>query len=254
MLTTLLTVFLAAVTLPAKPDHYVTDHAGVLAADRATAIDEKLKAFEKATSDQIIVYIDKKVPEGTTLEEMGAQAIRDWGVGQKGKNNGAIVFIFTDDHKMRIEVGYGLEGSITDARTRLITSELMKPKIKQGDFAGAVDAATDAMMNFAKGEDNRGSGHTVAEANVNGKANSPLFLLFPLLMFFGIGGFIIFMMTYGKKRGWVRVSPGSSDSYSGSSDSGSSDSSSWSSSDSGGGGDFDGGGGDGGGGGSSDSW
>jgi len=250
MLTTLLTVFLAAVTLPPKPDSYVTDHAGVLAADRATAIDEKLKSFEKATSDQIIVYIDKKVPDGTTLEEMGAQAIRDWGVGQKGKSNGAIVFIFTDDHKMRIEVGYGLEGSITDARARLITSELMKPKIKQGDFAGAVDAATDAMMNFAKGEDYKGSSHTVAEANVNGKANSPLFLLFPLLMFFGIGGFIIFMATYGKKRGWVRGGPGYSDNSSGSSDS------SWSSSssDSGGGGDFSGGGGDGGGGGSSDSW
>jgi len=248
MLTTLLTVFLAAITLPPKPDHYVTDHAGVLAADRVTAIDEKLKSFEKSTSDQIIVYIDKKIPDGTTLEEMGAQAIRDWGIGQKGKNNGAIVFIFTDDHKMRIEVGYGLEGSITDARAKLITSELMKPKIRQGDFAGAVDAATDAMMNFAKGEDYKGSGSTVAEANVNGKANSPMFLLFPVLMFFGIFGFIIFMATYGRKKGWVRGSPGYSDSSSGSSDS------SWSSSDSGGGSDFDGGGGDGGGGGSSDSW
>jgi len=244
-------MFLAAITLPPKPDHYVTDHAGVLAADRATAIDEKLKSFEKATSDQIIVYIDKKIPDGTTLEEMGAQAIRDWGVGQKDKNNGAIVFIFTDDRKMRIEVGYGLEGSITDARARLITSELMKPKIKQGDFAGAVDAATDAMMNFAKGEDYKGSGHTVAEANVNGKASSPLFALFPILMFFAIFGFIIFMAMYGRKRGWVSASPGNSDSSSGSSDSTWSSSSS---SDSGGGGDFGGGGGDGGGGGSSDSW
>jgi uncharacterized protein len=251
MLTTLLTVFLAAIALPPKPDHFVTDHAGVLASDRATAIDEKLKSFEKSTSTQIIVYIDKKIPEGTTLEEMGAQAIHEWGVGQKGKDNGAIVFIFTDDHKMRIEVGYGLEGSITDARAKLITSELMKPKIRQGDYAGAVDAAVNAMMNFTPREDYKGTGHTVAEANVATTNNSPLFLLFPLLMFLGIGGFIIFMLTYGKKKGWVRGSPG----YAGGDSSWSSSSSSDSDSGGGGGGgDFGGGGGDGGGGGSSDSW
>lgn len=247
MLTTLLTVFLAAMTVPQKPDHYVTDRAGVLPADRATAIDEKLKSFEQTTSDQILVYIDKKLPDGATLEEMGPQALRDWKVGQKDKNNGAIVFIFTDDRKMRIEVGYGLEGTITDARAKLITSELMKPKIKQGDFAGAVDAAVNAMMNFARGDDSRGNGRTVAEANAAATSNSPLFLLFPLLMFLGIGGFIVFMSTYGKKRGWVRGGPGYSDGSSGS----------WSSSDSSsdsGGGDFSGGGGDGGGGGSSDSW
>src|SRR4051794_10975310 len=99
MFTTLLSLFLATIPLPAKPARYVTDNAGVLAADRAEAIDAKLKAFEQATSDQIIVYIDKKVPEGTTLEEMGAQAIRQWGVGQKQKDNGAILFLFTDDRK-----------------------------------------------------------------------------------------------------------------------------------------------------------
>src|SRR4051794_34602402 len=110
MLTPLLTLFLAVITVPPKPDHYVTDHAGVLPADRLEAIDAKLKSFEQSTSNQIIVYIDHKVPDGTTLEEMGSQALRDWKVGQKDKNNGAIVFLFTDQRKMRIEVGYGLEG------------------------------------------------------------------------------------------------------------------------------------------------
>src|SRR5947207_13450544 len=84
MLTTLLTLFLAAIPLPQKPDHYVTDHAGVIPADRVEAIDAKLKAFEQATSDQVIVYVDKKIPDGTTLEEMGAQAIHQWGMVREG--------------------------------------------------------------------------------------------------------------------------------------------------------------------------
>ena len=251
MFTTLLTLFLAAITLPPKPDHYVTDHAGVLPADRLESIDAKLKSFADSTSTQVIVYIDHKVPDGTTLEEMGSQAIRDWGVGQKGKDNGAIVFIFTDDHKMRIEVGYGLEGSLTDARSKLITSELMKPRIKQGDYAGAVDAAVSAIMNFTKGEDTRGRSTEVAQANVSGRApHFAAFLLFPFLMFLAVAGFIIFMVVYRRKQGWANVSSSNDGSSLSSSDSSWSSSSSDSSSAS----DFSGGGGDGGGGGSSDSW
>src|SRR5947209_2844376 len=249
MFTTLLTLFLAAITLPPKPDHYVTDHAGVLPADRLESIDAKLKSFADSTSTQVIVYIDHKVPDGTTLEEMGSQAIRDWGVGQKGKDNGAIIFIFTDDHKMRIETGYGLEGSLTDARAKLITSELMKPKIKGGDYAGAVDAAVNAIMNFTRGEDFKGNNHAVAEANVAAPAKkSAAVPFFPLLVFFGIVGFIVFMATYGKRRGWVTATTTSS----GNGWSSSSDSSSSSGDSSGS--DFSGGGGDGGGGGASDSW
>jgi len=244
MFASLLTLLLGTIVLPPKPARYVTDNAGVLPADRAEAIDAKLKSFEQSTSDQIIVYIDRKVPDGTTLEEMSSQAVREWGVGQKGKNNGAILFLFTDDRKMRIEVGYGLEGSITDAHSRMITSELMKPRLKNGDYAGAVDAAVNAMMSFARGEDYKGSGRTVAA--VNGWTS--LGCWFPVIFFFAILGFIIFMATYGKKRGWVTTSG------SGSSSSSNSWFSSDSSSDSSSGGDFSGGGGDSGGGGSSDSW
>ena len=248
MFAPLLSLFLAAITLPPKPDHYVTDRAGVLPADRVEAIDAKLKAFEQSTSTQLIIYVDKKIPDGTTLEEMGAQAIREWGVGQKGKDNGAIVFIFTDDRKMRIEVGYGLEGSLTDARARLITSELMKPKIRAGDYAGAVDAAVNAIMNFTSGEEQKGGRSVaVAQANVAATTTNHSSPAIPLLFFFGFGAFVVFMATYGRKRGWVTASSSSDSSWSSSS----SDSSS-SSSDSGS--DFSGGGGDGGGGGSSDSW
>lgn len=254
MLAPLLSLFLAAVSLPPKPNHYVTDRANVLTADRVQAIDEKLKSFEQSTSDQIVVYIDRKVPEGTTVEEMAAQAFREWGIGQKDKKNGALVLLFTDDRKMRIEVGYGLEGSITDARSKLIMSTLMKPRLKEGDYAGAVDSAVTAMMNFARGEEYKGSGRTVAQANVAGNthtipASAPVVFV-GLLAFF-----VIFVVVFGRKRGWV-TGPGTSG-WTDNSSSESSSSSSWSSSDSSSsdsGGDFSGGGGDSGGGGSSDSW
>jgi hypothetical protein len=110
----------AAVSLPPKPDHYVTDGAGVLDATRAAALNEKLAAFERQSSDQILVYVGRSIPNDTTLEEYVNLAFREWGIGQKGKNNGAALFLFIDDRKMRIEVGYGLEGALTDARSSRI--------------------------------------------------------------------------------------------------------------------------------------
>src|SRR5207248_8568065 len=101
--------------------------------------------FEQQTSDQVLVYVDKHVPEGTTLEQMGAQAIREWGIGQAKKDNCVILFVFTDDRKMRIEVGYGLEGSLTDAKSKLITSTIMKPRLQSGDYPGVVGHVVQAV-------------------------------------------------------------------------------------------------------------
>ena len=247
MFTTLFLSLLLAIPLPSKPTHYVTDNAGVLAPDKAEQLDQKLKAFEQRTSDQVLVYVDKHVPEGTTLEEMGAQAMRQWGVGQAKKDNGVILFLFTDDRKMRIEVGYGLEGSLTDAKSKLITSTIVKPRLQSGDYNGAVEHGVEAILNTIGSESYKGSGHTVAEAS----ALQTFTKMLPGLIFFGLFGAIffavIFASIFGRKRGWVTASGSSSDSSSSSSDwSSSSDSSSSS--------DFSGGGGDGGGGGSSDSW
>jgi uncharacterized protein len=244
---TLLLALTLAIPLPAKPARYVTDNAGVIPADRLESLDQKLKVFEQRTSDQVIVYIDKKVPEGTTLEEMGAQAIHEWGVGQQKKDNGVILFLFTDDRKMRIEVGYGLEGSLTDAKSKLITSTIIKPRLQSGDYPGAVEHGVEAILNSIGGESYKGNGHTVTEANV-----TAIPAVVPVLFLFGIIGFVVFAVVYGRKRGWV-TGPGSG----GVSDSINSSSSGWSSSDSSSSdssSDFGGGGGDGGGGGASDSW
>ena len=244
---TLLLALALAIPLPAKPARYVTDNAGVIPADRLESLDQKLKVFEQRTSDQVIVYIDKRVPVGTTLEEMGAQAIHEWGVGQQKKDNGVILFLFTDDRKMRIEVGYGLEGSLTDAKSKLITSTIIKPRLQSGDYPGAVEHGVEAILNSIGGESYKGSGHTVTEARV-----TAIPAVVPVIFLFGLIGFVVFAVVYGRKHGWVTgpgsgwISDSSSSSSSGwsSSDSSSSDSSS----------DFGGGGGDGGGGGASDSF
>ena len=247
MFLTLFLTSLLAIPIPAKPAHYVTDNAGVLPADRAEKLDQKLKVFEQQTSDQVLVYVDKHVPEGTTLEEMGAQAIHEWGVGQAKKDNGVILFVFTDDHNMRIEVGYGLEGSLTDAKSKLITSTIMKPRLQSGDVPGAVEHGVEAIMNTIGGESYKGTGHTVAEANA---ATTSIPAAVPVIFVFGLFAFVVFAVIFGRKRGWI-TGPGSGLI----SQSGSSSSSDWSSSDSSSSSsDFDSGGGDGGGGGASDSW
>ncbi|MEO8380440.1 MAG: TPM domain-containing protein, partial [Acidobacteriota bacterium] len=107
--------------VPPKPRDYVADRAGILDPAAARALNGRLLQFERETSNQLVVFVDRRVPPGTTLEELSAASIRHWGVGQEGKDNGAILFVFVDDRKMRIEVGYGLESVLTDARSKRIT-------------------------------------------------------------------------------------------------------------------------------------
>ncbi|HEV8269311.1 MAG TPA: TPM domain-containing protein [Thermoanaerobaculia bacterium] len=243
-----------------KPASYVTDLAGVFDPARASALNERLAAFERDTSNQIVVYVDRKVPETTTLEELANKSFHAWGVGQKGKSNGAVLFVFVDDKKMRIEVGYGLEGAIPDAIAHRITNEVIKPSFKAGDYATGVEAGADALIAAAKGEPFKGTGKTAAESGRNVHVLPGWIGLIVLVLFLGIPAALIVLAIKMRQRtttvrpsGWSSAGSGwssssSSDGGWSSSSSSSSDSSSSSSSD------FSGGGGDSGGGGSSDSW
>jgi uncharacterized protein len=261
---------LAATTpLPPRPSRYVTDRAGVFAANpaRLTALEQQLAAFERETSNQVIVYIDRDLPPGTTLEEMGAAAIRSWGVGQKGRLNGVILFAFITPRAMRLEVGYGLEGSIPDARARQITSEVIRPLFRAGDYASGVEAGVRAILAAARGEAFRGTGRTVAETGAPaGQGSGRVWVgILIITIFFVILPvvFVLVLVSRFRRRGvgspgpssWTSSSDSSSsDSYASSSPFESSSSSSSSDSSSSSSSDFSGGGGDGGGGGSSDSW
>lgn len=258
-----------------KPEKYFVDHSGVVPADRANAINEKLAQFERDSSNQVIVYIEPKIPDGTTLEDVANDSFHAWQIGQKEKSNGLVLFVFPDERQMRIEVGYGLEGKMPDSRSHRITSDVIKPHFKNGDIAGGIDAGVDEIIATLKGEYS-GSGKTAHEAS--SFSNIPSSAI-PILIIFAIVGIVVVItivsMIIGairsiRRRGLVPASsPGyhssggwsSNDSSSSWNDSSSSSwsssdsSSSWSSSDSSSSSsDFSSGGGDSGGGGSSDSW
>jgi len=158
----------AAVAVPPRPDRYATDRAGVTDAARLSALNEALAQFERDTSNQVLVYVDRRLPEGTDVEEYVNAAFQAWAVGQKGRDNGVVFFAFVDDRKMRIEVGYGLEAAIPDARSKQILDLVVTPRFRQGDVTGGVEEAAREIMKAARGEAFPGTGRTVAESGLSG--------------------------------------------------------------------------------------
>ncbi len=148
--------------IPEKPQRYVTDRAGVFGPGEAEALNAKLEQFERDTSNQLLVWVDRKLPEGFTLEDFTVRAGQKWGAGQKKEDNGAILFVFTEDRKVRIEVGYGLEGAIPDAIAKRIIEEEIVPRFREGNYPRGIEAGAEGMMAAARGE-YRGTGRTVDE-------------------------------------------------------------------------------------------
>ncbi len=167
--------------LPPKPDRYVSDRAGVLG-DRAESLNARLEQFERETSNQILVWIDRKIPENFTLEDFTVRAAQKWKAGQEKADNGAILFVFTDDRKLRIEVGYGLEGVLPDITANRIIENEVVPRFRSDDYPGGIESGVDAMIAATKGE-YKGTGTTVDErsrrrrSNLSGCIVPALFLL-----------------------------------------------------------------------------
>lgn len=123
----------------------VTDAAGVLPSETVAALEAKLKALEDATGTQLVVAT---VPDlgGYEIDEYGYQLGRAWGIGQKGTNNGAILLVAPAQRKLRIEVGYGLEGVLTDAVSSRIIRQAIVPHFKAGDMAGGIAAGAGELI------------------------------------------------------------------------------------------------------------
>ncbi|MFN7940762.1 MAG: TPM domain-containing protein [Thermoanaerobaculia bacterium] len=142
----------AATPLPAKPARWLTDLAGVLSPAAAEAIDRKLEAFEKQQGTQLLVVIFRALPADEALEDFTQRTAESWGVGRAKEDDGAVLFAFVDDRKLRLEVGYGLEGALTDLESKVILDDVLVPRLRQGDWDGGIAAATDAMIEAVKGE------------------------------------------------------------------------------------------------------
>jgi uncharacterized protein len=129
----------------------VTDLTGTLPADRRAALESSLAAIERDKGTQVaILLLPTTQPE--TIEQFGIRLAEAWKIGRKGISDGVIVIVAKEDRKMRIEVGYGLEGAIPDAVAKRVVAEIMAPRFKQGDFAGGLDAAVATLGKIIGGE------------------------------------------------------------------------------------------------------
>ncbi|HEY6456853.1 MAG TPA: YgcG family protein [Steroidobacteraceae bacterium] len=140
----------AQVAVPALTGH-VVDQTGVLSAQQRATLEQTLRAFEARKGSQIAVLIvPSTAPEA--IEQYGIRVAEQWQLGRRKIDDGAILLVARDDHTLRIEVGYGLEGALTDATSKRIISEIIVPHFRQGDFYGGVSAGLDQMMRVVDGE------------------------------------------------------------------------------------------------------
>jgi uncharacterized protein len=248
----LLAVRALATDIPPKPARYFNDYASLIDSGTAQRLNQQLEDFEQQTSNQILVVIYQSLPADAAMEDFTQDAFRAWKVGQAGRNNGAVLFIFVKDRKMRIQTGYGLEGALPDAICKRIISDEMAPRFQAGDYAGGVSAAVNAMIAATRGE-YKGTGQTVAQARAQARQGQGSAV--DLIILVVVLGFIGLSWLRAARRGTVYSSSGSRGSggvwwiggggggggggYSGGG---------------GGGGGFSGGGGDSGGGGASGGW
>jgi uncharacterized protein len=225
-----------ALQVPERPEGRVTDFTGTLSSNEKAMLERKLADFERETSNQIAVLLLPTL-EGDSLEDYSIRLAEKWKVGQKGRNNGVILLVVKNDRKLRIEVGYGLEGALTDALSGSIISNEVAPRFKAGQFYQGIDAGVSAIMAATRGE------YKAPKKRGSPRRSSSWGSFWPILLFFGIFALINIVTRNrhshsGGSRGWT-----TGGGFWGGGSSGG---------DSGGG--FSGGGGDFGGGGSSGEW
>jgi uncharacterized protein len=199
----LLLLLLATVPAQAEDLHFpvlsgrVVDEVGILSADQRTRLESQLAQHEAATSNQIVVVTLKSL-QGDDIADYGYRLGRAWGIGQKGRDNGVLVIVAPNEHRARIEVGYGLEGALPDVIADEILRNRMLPRFRANDYPGGIEAGVSAIMAAVAGAYTplRGAGAT------RDQPPPPWFLLLPF-------GFLllIVLLSLRYERNVVRRSP-----------------------------------------------
>ena len=181
---------------PKKPlvPRLVNDFDNVLTQDQVDALERKLVAYDDSTSNQIAIVILKTITDRHgqeyPIEDVALKILRDWGVGNKKNNNGIVILAAMQEHKLRIEVGYGLEGAIPDMTAQTIIEDDLKPNFKNKDYYRGLDAATNSIMLAARGEykapEGYGQGPKVPGRSI-GKIIVGIIVLIVILSMFGGG-------------------------------------------------------------------
>ena len=173
-----------ALTFPALTGR-VVDEAGILDPAAKAALEQKLADFETKTTGQLVVVTLKSL-QGTSIEDYGYQLGRHWQIGQKGKNSGAILIVAPNERKVRIEVGYGLEGTLTDAVSKLIIENSIIPRLRANDFAGGIGRGVDDIIQAASTDSEEWKARARQRSDNEPDLLDVLALLFFLLIFFMI--------------------------------------------------------------------
>lgn len=244
----------AEVPIPPAPTQWVTDTAGFLKTQTIEQLNARLRSYQHTTGHQVLVYVTPTTGQ-TPMEDWTVRAFHAWKVGRKGLDDGLILFVFPDDHKLRIEVGYGLESKVPDVVAARIIRDDITPDLHTNQPDRAVTAGVDRILETIGGEAPRAAESGGATPQDQGPAPDSISLSALLAIF---GAFALFMAFIFVIFRFVLLRPGihisgtsggSSGHESSSFSSGSSSDSSSSDDD-----DFSGGGGDTGGGGASGSW
>ena len=198
---------LSAALLLARPSHAqdlqpvpplaspVTDLTVTLTADQVAALDAKLRAFEKAKGSQVAVLV-VATTQPEAIEQYAIRVAEAWKLGRKGVDDGAILIVARDDRKLRIEVGYGLEGALPDAIANRIIDEDIVPSFRRGDYYGGIATGVDRMLRVIEGEPLPEPEIDSPSARVPG-----LFHLLPFLFVFALVGGSIFRRLFGRVGG-----------------------------------------------------
>lgn len=134
-----------------QPSGRVVDQGELLSPAAEAQLTERLDMHEQQTGNQLVVVTLPSL-EGNNIEDYGYQLGRHWGIGQQGEDNGALLIVSRDDRKVRIEVGYGLEGSLTDALSSAIIHQRILPQFRQGDFESGIEQGVEAMLGILDGD------------------------------------------------------------------------------------------------------
>lgn len=180
----------AGTPVPAPPQRWFTDAAGLVSPAAADEFDARLEAFARSSGRQFVVYIGASTG-GVPIEDWAVKAFEAWRIGRQGLDDGLALFIMAGDKRLRIEVGYGLEGVLPDALAARVINDDMVPRLERGDNDGAVRAGIERLIAIVSGDEGAAGGAEEPGA----RPARPLTLFEKVLIGIGVLLFLILLIT-----------------------------------------------------------
>lgn len=180
---------------PSKPTGYVNDYASMMSQERRIELENDLDAFEKETAHEIAIVTIESL-DGDYIENFAVKLFEEWGIGKAEADNGVLFLVAKEDRQFRIEVGYGLEGALTDSISQAILDQVATPAFKQGDFDNGIVGAVEEIKKAIKGEELAVDPNAPSEES---PIREIIVFYFVIFMFITFGGLFAYL---GKSKRW----------------------------------------------------